>query len=457
MNDKSGMADSDPVKIGRALREKTPRLSLGTLSDRSSDYDVVARLSQHDATRVASLVPLRYKRMLESPFAFYRGAALLMADDLARSPSTSLEVQICGDAHISNFGVFSSPERQMVFDVNDFDETTSGPFEWDVKRMVASLAIASKELGHSSRQQEYVALEAAREYRTSMQQFSTETRLDVWYSILDPYVAVRELRGFFSGPDRQKIDDIFRQVRAKNLREAYAEVIDFSKDSASIKLHPPQFSALSDGDGDEISEAQVIDIVAKYASTLSYDRQVLLGQFRARSAVRHVVGVGSVGTQCLAVLLLGRDEHDPLLLQVKEARTSVIDEARGISNTLDPGERVVRGQRLMQVTSDALLGWHTSSALGRSFYVRQLYDAKASVAIERLDLSLLAAYGRLCAWTLARSHARSGRASEITGYLGKGDRFDEALASFALAYQERNQSDYDQLVQAVKQGRISAS
>jgi uncharacterized protein (DUF2252 family) len=444
---------------GRDARERTSRQSLGQLADRPPEYDAVGRLMSQGEHRVASLLPIRYQRMLESPLAFYRGAALLMADDLARGTSSDLEVQICGDAHLSNFGVFSSPERQLVFDVNDFDETETGPFEWDVKRLVASLVISSDQLGHRAKQQENIARSAAREYRTAMAEFSVQTRLQVWYATLDLALAMKELRGFFSDVARERVDDIFRRVKDADTDAAFAKVVGYSKGKASIRNNPPHFTPLDPSVDGSMTDDEAREIVRDYVKTLSSDRQILLGQYVVRDVARHVVGVGSVGTECLAVLLVGRDERDPLLLQIKEAQVSVITQARGGTSAFAPGERVVRGQRLMQATPDLLLGWQSIGPLKkrRSFYVRQLYDNKAAVNVDQLNESLLVAYGRVCAWTLARAHARSGHSAVIAGYLGKGERFDDAMLEFARSYVTRNAKDYDELKKAVKDGRVKVA
>ena len=456
MNDVTNPTFEQRRDSGRAMRLDTPRISLADLVDRPSSYDPISELIAQGKDRVQSLLPIRYARMLESPFAFYRGAAMLMAHDLSRGPSTTLDVQICGDAHLSNFGVFSSPERQLVFDINDFDETEIGPFEWDVKRLVTSLTIASEQLGHRASQQENVAVCAAHEYRTAMVDFSLMSRLEVWYATLDLASAMKELRGFFSSPERVRVDDIFRRVKAKAPPAAFAKVITYESGAPCFVNKPPHFMPLASNGDSHLRRKDVDEIVTRYASTLSTDRQALLRQFEIRDVARHVVGVGSVGTECLAVLLTGRNEHDPLLLQIKEAQTSVITSARGLPSSLEPGDRVVRGQRMMQATPDVLLGWHTldTTSQHRSFYVRQLYDNKASVDFTVLDESLLIAYAKVCAWTLARAHARSGRSAEIAGYLGKSRRFDEAMASFALQYQKRNASDYRAMRDAVQQGRL---
>ncbi|MFZ1062427.1 MAG: DUF2252 domain-containing protein [Acidimicrobiales bacterium] len=460
MNDERHVADLAARRAtGRSARERTSRQSLGQLAERPPTYDAVARLIEQGEHRVASLLPLRYQRMLESPLAFYRGAALLMADDLARGSSTDLEAQICGDAHLSNFGIFSSPERRLVFDVNDFDETETGPFEWDVKRLVSSLVISSEQLGHRTKQQENIARSVAREYRTAMSEFALQTRLQVWYATLDLSLAMKELRGFFSDSAREKVDDIFRGVKESPTTSAFDKVVQYSKNRASIRINPPHFTPLDATQDGSMTEDDVREIVREYVKTLSSDRQVLLGQYVVRDVARHVVGVGSVGTECLAVLLVGRDEYDPLLLQIKEAQASVITQARGLTSAFAPGERVVRGQRLMQATPDLLLGWQSVGPLKRrrSFYIRQLYDNKAAVDVERLNESLLVAYGRVCAWTLARAHARCGHSALLSGYLGKGERFDESMVEFARHYAARNAKDYEELKQAVKDGRVVAA
>jgi uncharacterized protein (DUF2252 family) len=444
---------------GRDAREQTSRQALGRLAPRPEGYDAVGRLVAQGETRVAALLPIRYERMLQSPLSFFRGAALLMAEDLSRGSSTPIEVQICGDAHLSNFGVFSSPERHLVFDVNDFDETDVGPFEWDVKRLVTSLVISSEQLGHRTKQQENIALSAAREYRRAMAEFAEETRLNVWYAALDLNRAMGELRGLFSNSAREKVEDIFHQVRDTPTQTAYNKVIVYEKAGVSFRENLPHFTRLGAHGDDSMRPEDAYEIVNDYVKTLSSDRQVLLSQYRVADVARHVVGVGSVGTECLAVLLTGRDVRDPLLLQIKEAQASVITQALARTSAFVPGERVVRGQRLMQATPDLLLGWQSIGPLKnrRSFYVRQLYDNKASVNVEQLDEALLVSYGRVCAWTLARAHARSGYSAEISGYLGKGSRFEESLADFAHSYAKRNRDDYEAMKSAVRDGRVVAA
>jgi len=453
-------SQQDRLDAGRAMRERSPRSSLGHLAARPANYDPVARLIWQGETREQDLLPIRYQRMLESPLSFYRGGALLMAEDLARGSSTPLELQICGDAHLSNFGVFSSPERQLVFDVNDFDESDRGPFEWDVKRLVTSFAIASSYLGHDVDQQARIVGQVASEYRLSMQRFAGETRLGVWYARLDAGSAMKDLHGFLADHATQRVDVVIAGAKGQDSAKSYERLVTYEDGAVRIKAHPPLITPLGELEGDSLSVHDVLDqVLDGYRRTLSVDRRALLEQFVAVDAARKVVGVGSVGTQCYVVLLVGRDQEDPFFLQIKEAQASALSIARETAPSLAPGERVVDGQRMMQATPDAFLGWHSMSVGGvsRSYYVRQLYDNKASVVVEKLDESLLVAYGRACSWVLARAHARSGLAAQIAGYLGKNDSFESAMTSFALAYRERNQSDYEALASAVTQGRITVA
>ncbi|MGA2295754.1 MAG: DUF2252 domain-containing protein [Acidimicrobiales bacterium] len=450
----------DRYALGRAQRETLPRAELAALAPRPEDYDPVARLIGQGESRVQELLPIRYQRMLASPLAFYRGGALLMADDLERGSSTALELQICGDAHLSNFGVFSSPERRLVFDVNDFDETDRGPFEWDVKRLVASVVIASHMLGHRNAQQEAIALATAEEYRRAMARFAVTTRLGVWYATLDVDAVMKDLRGFLADHAMQKVDAVIGNVKGTDAAKAYARLVTYDDGEPRIKFQPPLLTPLGEATDESLDRRELLfQVLQGYVETLSSDRRELLTQFVPVDAAHKVVGVGSVGTQCYVVLLVGRDRDDPFFLQIKEAQKSALSLARGTTSSVEPGARVVSGQRLMQATPDAFLGWHTLNVerTRRSFYVRQLYDNKASIVVEHLDESLLVAYGRACAWALARAHARSGSSAQITGYLGKNDRFDSSLAAFALAYRDRNQSDFEALQRAAKQGRITVA
>lgn len=443
---------------GQAQREMTPRGAMATVSERPADYDPVARLMWQGESRQPDLLSLRYTRMLADPFSFYRGNALLMADDLARGPSTSLEVQICGDAHLANFNLFSSPERHLVFDVNDFDETDPGPFEWDLKRLVTSLAVASLHLGHSDAQQKRIALAAAREYRLSIRHFAGEDRLATWYATLDIDAVVADLGGFFTENAIHRIDHVVAYANGRDTRKAFAKLIVDDKDGPRIVNRPPLLVPLKDlHESGYLTSGELERLIAGYARTLTSDRQVLLAQFTPVDVARKVVGVGSVGTECYVLLLLGRDEFDPFFLQVKQAGASVIATATSRVSTMPAGERVVQGQRLMQATPDVFLGWHSvkKGDSSRHYYVRQLYDNKAAIAIERLDESLLVTYGQICAWTLARAHARGGHGGAIAGYLGKSDVADEAFADFAMAYRDRTLSDFAALKSAAQEGRIT--
>jgi uncharacterized protein (DUF2252 family) len=443
---------------GRAQREASPRGAMAKVSERPADYDPVARLIWQGETRQSDLLGLRYSRMLADPLSFYRGNALLMAEDLVRGTSTSLEVQLCGDAHLSNFNMFSSPERHLVFDVNDFDETDPGPFEWDLKRLVASLAVASSHLGHDNAQQERIARAAAEEYRLSIRRFAGEDRLATWYAALDIDAVMADLGGFFTVNAIHRIDHVVAYASGRDTRKAYARMIVDGKDGPRIVAKPPLLVPLSQLDeSGYLTTPDLERLITSYVRTLSSDRQVLLSQFTPVDAARKVVGVGSVGTECYVVLLVGRDEFDPFFLQVKQAGASVIATATSRKSTTPAGERVVQGQRLMQATPDVFLGWHTvkKGDSTRHYYVRQLYDNKAAIAIDQLDESLLVTYGRICAWSLARAHARGGRGAEIAGYLGKSDVADEAFAAFAMAYRDRVLSDYKALQSAAKDGRIT--
>ena len=443
---------------GQAQREAAPRGAMAKVSERPADYDPVSRLIWQGESRQPDLLSLRYSRMLVDPLSFYRGNALLMAEDLVRESNSSLEVQICGDAHLANFNLFSSPERRLVFDVNDFDETDQGPFEWDLKRLVTSLAVASSHLGHSDAQQERIARTAAQEYRLSIRRFAGEDRLATWYSTSDIDAVVTDLGGFFTENAIHRIDHVVAFASGRDTRKAFAKLMVDDKDGPRIVNRPPLLVPLEDlHESGYLTTGDLKRLIAGYTRTLSHDRQVLLSQFTPVDAARKVVGVGSVGTECYVVLLLGRDEFDPFFLQVKQAGASVIATATSRESVMPAGERVVQGQRLMQATPDVFLGWHSVKKGGstRHYYVRQLYDNKAAIAIDRLDESLLVTYGRLCAWTLARAHARGGRGGEIAGYLGKSDVADDAFAEFAMAYRDRTLSDFAALKSAVKEGRVT--
>jgi uncharacterized protein (DUF2252 family) len=441
---------------GRWVRKDVPRRELAGVAERTEFDDPVARLLWHDRGRVPTLLPLRYARMSESPFAFFRGSALLMADDLVRGESTPLEVQIGGDAHGANFGVFSSPEGRLVFDLNDFDETGPGPFEWDVKRLASSLAIAAAHNGADEATQAKVAEEVAAAYQSTITLFAQMKRLEVWYATLDVATVLQELRGYFTDSAARAVGDVLGRAKSRDAR-AFAEMVTVRDGEARIRLNPPHVGAFAPHADPALLTSEDLQLVlAGYFASMSHDLQTLLEQFTFVDAAHLVRGVGSVGTQCFAALFRGRDESDLLFLQVKEAQRSVLDVARGATSPFEPGERVVAGQRLMQVTPDELLGWQTIEvgAVARSFYVRQLYDRRASVAFERLSPAQMRAYARACAWVLARAHARSGLAAEIAGFVGAGRPFARSIGAYASAYRARNLEDFHAFRDAIAEGRV---
>jgi uncharacterized protein (DUF2252 family) len=448
---------------GKAARAEVPRSAQGEIDFRRR-RDPVALFEEQAATRVAELVPIRYGRMLASPFAFYRGGALIMASDLARTPNSGLRVQLCGDAHLSNFGVFGSPERNLIFDINDFDETAPGPWEWDVKRLAASFAIAGRENGFSERQRREVVLDTMRAYREAMSGFAGMRNLDVWYSHLPIEQAFAEFRRGVDPKRLKKQEADVTKARSKDSMHAFAKLTEVVDGERRIISDPPLIVPIaelltSEAERDAV-EREVRNIVRSYRRTLETDRRHLLEQFRFVDLARKVVGVGSVGTRAWILLMLGADGEDPLFLQVKEAQPSVLERFVGKSQYTNCGQRVVTGQRLMQASSDIFLGWHhlTSGLDGqpRDFYLRQLKDWKGSAVVEALVPKGMAAYGKMCGWTVARAHARSGDRIAIASYLGKSGVFDQALATFAETYADQNERDYKALQAAVDAGRVKA-
>ena len=389
--------------------------------------------------------------MSRDPLAFLRGAALVMTRDLVAAPNSGIVVTSCGDAHVLNFGLFTSPERRDVFDATDFDEADQAPFEWDVKRLAASLVIAASLEGRKKADQLEIATAAAREYRSAMRRFAELGRLDVWYSSLDVATLTQELRGAFGATQRQRLSDILRTMVVTSDKKAAARFT--SEDSIpQIVVTNGHFSSIEGADETGLSRADVEAIVRDYDASLDSGRQALLGQFSLVDVARHVVGVGSVGTECFAALLCGRDRDDTFFLQIKEARPSALSVVRNAPALESEAHRIVRAQRILQATPDPFLGW-TRRDIGnqvRSFYVRQLYDRRGSIDVHALDAEALLAYGRLCGWTLARAHARAGDSAVIAGYLGQGTAFDAAIGQFAVAYRDRNQVDYDDFVRDQK-------
>jgi uncharacterized protein (DUF2252 family) len=448
---------------GKAARREVPRSSHAAFEPSPERTDPVELLERQAATRLPELVPIRYGRMLVSPFTFYRGAALIMAGDLAHTPRSGLAVQCCGDAHLSNFGVFGSPERTLVFDINDFDETLPGPWEWDVKRLSASMLIAAQFNGFTVKDQEQVVLDTVEEYRSAMARFAAMKNLELWYAHLDMEATLAELGPQFNARMVKRTEKTLAKARTRDSMSAFSKLTREVDGQPRIISEPPLITPISElahgSEREEMFDA-VHEMVRSYRATLQYDRRVLLEQFELVDLARKVVGVGSVGTRAWIVLLLGVDDGDPLLLQMKEAEASVLEGFLEPSDFSNHGERVVTGQRLMQASSDIFLGWlHVQSALDdrpRDFYGRQLKDWKGSAEIEQMAPAGMAVYGRLCGWTLARAHARSGDRIAIASYLGKGSTFDRAIVEFSQAYAEQNDRDYKALSKALKAGRITA-
>jgi uncharacterized protein (DUF2252 family) len=452
----------DRVAQGKAARRRVPRSSHGEWEPAADRPDAVALLQSQETKRVPELVPIRHGRMLASEFSYFRGAALGMASDLASTPTTGIDVQICGDAHLSNFGIFGTPERGMLFDVNDFDETLAGPWEWDVKRLAASLAVAGRDRGFTDQERADIVTAAARSYRTAMLAFAGMSNLDVWYGKQD--VAVIETwRAQMGRREKKVVQTTLTKAQNRDHLTAFAKLT--TNDGGVVRLrdeHPliTPLDKLMDPAGAEAMRQNLGATLEAYASTLPLDRQQLLKTFRPVEIARKVVGVGSVGTRCWIVLLLGRDENDPLILQAKEAEPSVLEQYLAPSPFGHHGQRVVEGQRLMQAASDILLGWVRVDGIdgvARDFYVRQLWDHKGSVDIDGMIPHGMGLYGELCGWTLARAHARSGDRIALAAYLGSGTTFDSAIARFAETYAEQNEVDHQALVDAHREGRIEAT
>ncbi len=457
------MTPAERAAAGKAARAQAPRSSHADWAPQNGREDPVVLLERQAENRVPELVPIRYGRMARSAFAFFRGAAAIMAADLAPTSVSGLRVQLCGDAHLSNFGGFASPEREMLFDINDFDETLPGPWEWDVKRLAASLCIAARDLELEHVHAREVVVWAMRTYREAMRTFAEKTNLQVWYARLE----AEEIMGLASdmGTTSKRLKAMERSIakaRAKDSERAVSkltEVVDGQlRFISSPPLVVPLQELLADVPRQEF-ESRMSDLLEGYRASLAEDRRRLLDTYRFQGIARKVVGVGSVGTRAWVVLMVGRDEQDPLVLQCKEAQASVLEPYAGASAFANSGQRVVEGQRLMQAASDIFLGWLPAVGLDeqpRDFYVRQLWDGKLSVDIEAMGFEQLRNYGRLCGWTLARAHARSGDRIAIAGYLGKSGVFEEALADFSVAYADQNELDHRALVGAIASGHIEA-
>jgi uncharacterized protein (DUF2252 family) len=462
------VADPDSVSEreakGKAARADTPRSSHAGWRAPQDREDPIAILESQAQSRVPELVPIRYGRMLVSPFTFYRGAAAIMSADLADTRTSGLNVQLCGDAHLSNFGVFASPEREMLFDINDFDETLPGPWEWDVKRLAASLCVAGRDRGLTTQETADVLAWTVQAYRQSMRGFAQMPNLAVWYAKLnaqDVMNVVREQQ-LVRGKRLQKMERRLGKARSKDSTRAVLKLTEAVDGRLQFVSEPPLIvpieELLGEAERGELRE-RLEGMLEDYRDSLSVDHRVLLSDYSFESVARKVVGVGSVGTRAWVLLFVGRDEADPLVLQAKEAQASVLEPYVGASEYANHGQRVVEGQRLMQAASDIFLGWLPAVGIDgvtRDFYVRQLWDGKLSVEIETMGHALLRAYGALCGWTLARAHARTGDRIAIAAYLGAGGVFDQAIVEFAQAYADQSERDYEALVEAVKSGRVQA-
>jgi uncharacterized protein (DUF2252 family) len=432
-----GVPAAERIAAGKALRLKVPRTSHGAWEPDPNRPDPVALIVASNQGRLPQLVPIRYSRMLQSPFSFFRGAASIMAYDLSRQTATGLIVQACGDCHLMNFGGYATPERNLVFDVNDFDETLPAPWEWDVKRLAASLVVAGRFIKLDPAQCEKAALAAAKAYRMRMVEYSRMHALEVWYSRTDASdVTVLGTRRIDRAPANA----------AEHVVPKVTEVVNGRRE---LIEHPPLIVRFAE------SPIETAALIERYRESLREDLRYLFGRYRFADSAIKVVGVGSVGTRCAVVLMTGSDD-DALLLQIKEARLSVLEPYAGTSGYANNGQRVVSGQRLMQAASDLFLGW-TSTDSGHDFYIRQLRDMKTAVKLENLDAEELARYASVCGAAIARAHARSGDPAKIGGYLGRADTFDRAVAGFAKSYADQNDRDYDEFVKAAKNGTFEAA
>ncbi|MEU2832582.1 DUF2252 domain-containing protein [Streptomyces lavendulae] len=448
--------------LGKEARRRSPRSGHAVYEPAADRRDPLRILEAQSAARVPELVPIRYGRMTESPFRFYRGAAAIMASDLAGSPDSGITAQLCGDAHLLNFRLLASPERELMFDINDFDETLPGPWEWDVKRLSASFVIAARANGFDDAERARVVSATVRAYREAMTRFAGLSNLAVWYTKVDAAGLKALITGQLRKEGRRKLDRALAKARSRDTLQVFDKLTRVVDGHRRIAADPPLLVPIADllPDSERSAlERQFRALIEQYAVTLPSDRRHLLADYHLADVARKVVGVGSVGTRCWIFLLLGRDGGDPLFLQAKEADESVLAEHLGASLYRNQGERVVAGQRLMQATSDIFLGWQRVDGFDgrrRDFYVRQLRDWKGIAMPETMTPPQLEAFGGICGLTLARAHARSGDRIAIAAYLGGGDAFDRALVTFAEAYADQNERDHRALLDAVHAGRLPA-
>ena len=452
---------AERLAAGKAARQAAP-LTDQRRFDPAGSRDPIGLLLGQAESRVPELVPVRHGRMLVSAFTFFRGAALPMAADLVTGPSSGLRVQLCGDAHLANFGAFASPDRQLVFDVNDFDETLPGPFEWDVKRLAASLVVAGRDNGYTRKECRAVALAGVANYRMAMREFADQSVMAVWYARLPVEDVMRDLKAKLPKGGSEAAQKMLAKAHTRDSMQALGkltEVVDGQRQFINTPpLIVPIEDLFSEVDADVLNR-RLRQVIRRYRRSLQSDRRHLLEQFELKHVARKVVGVGSVGTRAWVLLLEAGDGIEPLFLQAKEAQASVLADYCGGSTYSNQGERVVAGQHLMQASSDIFLGWNRMTGIDgvqRDFYVRQLRDWKFSFPVELMVPKGMATYAGLCAWTLARAHARSGDRVAIAAYLGGSDKFDEAIADFAEAYADQNERDHAALAEAVASGRAEA-
>jgi uncharacterized protein (DUF2252 family) len=458
---RTAAAPEERAARGKAARTGAPRSSHADWEPAHDRPRAIDMMRDEDAGRLPDLVPIRHGRMLQSPFAYFRGSAAVMAADLAGTPDSGVRAQLCGDAHLANFGAFASPDRRIVFDVNDFDETASGPWEWDVKRLAASFAVAGRDRGFAAADRDRVTRRAVRAYRQAMREFAGMRTLDVWYARLDLDELLLRPPADLDPARHKAFARNLEKARAKTSLRAMQTLTRVVDGVPRIVADPPLVVPVEDlaenvADPGELRR-ELERLLRTYRRSLPADRRRLLDEYRFVHLARKVVGVGSVGTRCWIVLLAGRDENDPLFLQVKEAGPSAIEPYAGSAGYDHHGRRVVEGQRLMQAASDILLGWLRGTGIDgreRDFYVRQLWDGKRSADIDTMDPRTMAVYAGACGWTLARAHARSGDRIAIAGYLGRSSVFDQALAAFAELYADQVDSDHAELVDAVRRGEI---
>ncbi|MFE1174906.1 DUF2252 domain-containing protein [Streptomyces sp. NPDC058773] len=458
----TGPTAQERVEQGRALRSEVPRSAHADYRPAAGRADPVDIIERQSAVRVPELVPIRYGRMLESPFRFYRGAAAIMAADLATTPSTGLRTQLCGDAHLLNFRLLASPERHLMFDINDFDETLPGPWEWDVKRLAASFAIAGRGNGFGEQVRAGIVRAACASYRERMREYADMRTLEVWYAHADMADVQAEEAQELGSRGRAGLSKIVAEARTRDTVQAFRKLTRKRGGEVRIAADPPLIVPLDDLLPDAERgrlEEQIRGVIHGYAGSLRSDHRRLLEQYRVVDVARKVVGVGSVGTRCWIVLMLGKDPDDPLLLQAKEADESVLAAYAGSAVQANQGERVVSGQRLMQAASDIFLGWERATGIDgrqRDFYVRQLRDWKGIMPADMMVPVGMRRFAVRCGATLARAHARSGDRIAIAAYLGRGTVFDEALARFAERYADQNERDHAALGEAVREGRVTA-